>query len=79
MTQARREMIQALVTEQNRIALAGVPIDILTITGFMTDAEVEAHLERYRAYVPQARPARASKCSRIDRAKAAWAAEILAA
>lgn len=76
---SRSEMIKALVTEQNRIALAGVPIDILTITGFMTEAEVEAHLERYRAYVPQARPASPSKRSRIDRAKAAWAAEILAA
>lgn len=53
----RNEMIQALVTEQNRIAVAGVPIDILTITGFMTDAEVEAHLARYRAYKPNARAA----------------------
>lgn len=47
---SRSEMIQALVTEQNRIALAGVPIDILTITGFMTEAEVAEHLARYRAY-----------------------------
>lgn len=51
---ARSEMIQALVTEQNRIALAGVPIDILTITGFMTDAEVAQHLDRYRDYTPRA-------------------------
>jgi hypothetical protein len=57
MTEARREMIQALVKEQNRIACAGVPIDILTITGFMTDAEVEAHLARYRTYRPNARAA----------------------
>ncbi|WEK50966.1 MAG: hypothetical protein P0Y66_02500 [Candidatus Kaistia colombiensis] len=55
MTEARRDLIQALVTEQNRIACAGVPIDILTITGFMTDAEVEAHLAHYRAYRPNAR------------------------
>lgn len=52
----RSEMIQELVTEQNRIALAGVPIDILTITGFMTDAEVADHLDRYRAYEPKPHP-----------------------
>lgn len=57
---ARSEMIQALVTEQNRIALAGVPIDIMTITGFMTDAEVAQHLDRYRDYTPRARPALAA-------------------
>jgi len=61
----RPEMIQALVTEQNRIACAGVPIDILTIdiltidiltiTGLMTAAEVEAHFAHYRAYRPNAR------------------------
>jgi hypothetical protein len=56
MTEARRDLIQALVTEQNRIACAGVPIDILTITGFMTTAEVEAHLAHYRAYQPRPRP-----------------------
>jgi hypothetical protein len=55
MTDTRPEMIQALVTEQNRIACAGVPIDILTITGLMTTAEVEAHLAHYRAYRPNAR------------------------
>ena len=53
----RSELIQALVTEQNRIACAGVPIDILTITGFMTDAEVEAQVNSavdtfLRAYRP---------------------------
>jgi len=51
----RLELIQSLVTEQNRIACAGVPIDILTITGLMTTAEVEAHLAHYRAYTPNAR------------------------
>ena len=56
MTEARRDLIQALVTEQNRIVCAGVPIDILTITGFMTTAEVEAHLARYRTYQPSPRP-----------------------
>jgi hypothetical protein len=55
MTEARPDLIQALVTEQNRIALSGVPIDILTISGFMTTAEVEAHLAHYRAYRPNAR------------------------
>jgi len=57
MSEVRRDLIQALVTEQNRIALAGVPIDILTITGFMTDAEVAEHLARYRAFKPDARAA----------------------
>ncbi|WP_018182132.1 hypothetical protein [Kaistia granuli] len=52
---SRSEMIQALISEQNRIACAGVPIDILTITGFMNTAEVEAHLAHYRAYRPNAR------------------------
>ncbi|MCX5581514.1 hypothetical protein OSH12_24745 [Kaistia terrae] len=52
----RSEMTQALVTEQNRIACAGVPIDILTITGFMTTAEVESHLAHYRTYQPSPRP-----------------------
>lgn len=55
MTQARRDLIQSLVTEQNRIACAGVPIDIMTITGLMTTSEVEAHLAHYRAYRPSAR------------------------
>ena len=55
MSEVRRDLIQALVTEQNRIACAGVPIDILTITGLMTTAEVEAHLAHCRAYGPNAR------------------------
>jgi hypothetical protein len=55
MTEARRDLIQALATEQNRIACAGVPIDILTITGLMTTAEVEAHLAHYRDYQPRPR------------------------
>lgn len=52
----RNDLIHTLVTEQNRIALDGVPIDILTITGFMTTTEVEAHLAHYRAYQPLPRP-----------------------
>lgn len=53
----RTDIIKALTTEQNRIACAGVPIDIMTITAFMDDAEVIKHLEYYREYVPQPRSA----------------------
>ena len=56
MTEARRDLIQALVTEQNRVDCAGVPIDILTITGLMTTAEVEAHLSHYGADQPRPHP-----------------------
>ena len=42
-----------LVTVQNRIALEyGVPVDILTITGFMNAAEKEAHCARYEKDYP---------------------------
>lgn len=54
---SRTDLIKALTTEQNRIACAGVPIDIMTITAFMDDAEVAKHLDHYRAYVPEPRPA----------------------
>ena len=42
-----------LVTVQNRISLVYmVPVDILTITGFMNDREKLAHCERYEAAYP---------------------------
>ncbi|MPZ20152.1 MAG: hypothetical protein GEV06_19875 [Luteitalea sp.] len=47
MTSARRGMIERLVTIQN--APGNEHIDILTITGFMTDEQVAAHLARYEA------------------------------
>jgi hypothetical protein len=46
MTQ-RDEMIQRLVSLQNEPA--NQHIDILTITGFMSDEQVATHLARYEA------------------------------
>ena len=47
MTSARREMIERLVNVQN--APGNEHVDILTITGFMSDAEVAKHLAYYEA------------------------------
>jgi hypothetical protein len=39
---------------QREINLAGTPIDILTITGFMkTDVELVKHTDRYKKYVEE--------------------------
>lgn len=45
---SRRDMIQRLVRIQN--TPRAVNQDILTITGFMSDEQVAAHLARYEAY-----------------------------
>ena len=44
-TATRRDLIARLVAVQN--APGNEHVDILTITGFMTDAQVEQHLARY--------------------------------
>lgn len=46
-TTTRSEMIQRLVAVQNNPIICNQ--DILTITGFMNDAQVAAHLARYEA------------------------------
>jgi hypothetical protein len=47
MTQTRRDLIERLVKVQN--APGNGYVDILTITGFMTDDEVAKHLAYYEA------------------------------
>lgn len=47
MTERRRELIQALVKVQN--APGNEHVDIMTITGFMSDADVAKHLAYYEA------------------------------
>lgn len=45
MTERRRELLDALVKVQN--APGNEHVDIMTITGFMSDAEVATHLAYY--------------------------------
>lgn len=40
-------MIKRLAHLNNVMACAGIPVDIVTITGFMNDAQCAAHLQRY--------------------------------
>lgn len=48
MDATRKELMAELVEIQNQIS---APIDILTITGFMTTDELRKHVEWYRAKV----------------------------